>query len=133
MGKLLLFVVLGVCAMGGWRYYQQHAAQADEGVVLPEAKGRVVVYGRDTCSYTRRALAFLTDNGVPHAYVDIDAPGVNDAFLVKFRNASFMGKGGYYLPVVDINGHASARPDLAGLLTDFRISQRIASQTAQAN
>ena len=126
-GKAIVFLLLVVAAIGGWRAYGEYAAQAEaETVTLPDGKGTVVVYGRDSCSYTQRTLAFLKDNNVPTTYVDIDAPGINPLFQERFADASFITDKGYPLPVVEINGHASARPDPSGLLTDFRISQRMA-------
>jgi hypothetical protein len=66
-------------------------------------------------------------------YRDIDDPAIQAEFQQRFAGKGLAGDRGFALPIVEVNGHASSRPDPTGLLSDFRISQRIAAQTAHAN
>ena len=135
MSKAFVVLVLALAAFGAWRHFgnaSAQAASADEVAVLPDGKGTVMVFGRDGCGYTTRTLAFLKENNVPTTYIDIDDPAMQAAFQDRFRESS-VNQGGYHLPIVEINGHASSRPDPSGLLSDFRISQRIAAQTKSTN
>jgi glutaredoxin len=130
-----VILLLAFCAFGAWRHFDTHVAQAPASEVapLPEGKGTVVVYGRDGCSYTRRMLATLRSEGVPTTYLNLEDPAVNAAFQTKFHNSGLVTEQGYPLPIVEINGHARARPDPDGIASDFRISQRIAAQAAHTN
>ena len=130
MSKGFVVLVLVLAGFGAWRHFSASSAEAatEEVAVLPDGKGTVMVFGRDGCAHTTRTLAFLRENAVPTTYIDIDDPAMQAAFQDRFRNTP-VNQGGYRLPIVEINGHPSARPDPSGLLSDFRISQRIAAQT----
>ena len=104
-----------------------------EVAALPEGRGTVVVYGRDGCSYTQRTLAALRADGIPTTYLDLDDPEIDAAFQDKFEGSGLVTERGYPLPIVEIDGHASARPDPSSIAMDFRISQRIADQTSDSN
>jgi glutaredoxin len=139
MSRPVVVLVLALAAFGGWRHFaaadadtDADAPSADAVAVLPDGRGTVMVFGRDGCGYTRRTLEFLKENAVPTTYIDIDDPAMQAAFQDRFRESP-VNQGGYRLPIVEINGHASARPDPSGLLSDFRISQRIAARTKATN
>ncbi|NZA25820.1 hypothetical protein H0E84_05445 [Luteimonas sp. SJ-92] len=80
----------------------------------------VVVYGRDNCGYTRRTLASLRASNVPVTYVDIDYPDASGFFHDKFDGTSLAGERGYALPVVEVAGRASMRPDPEIVARQFR-------------
>jgi hypothetical protein len=107
-------------------------AQADV-AAMPEGRGTVVVYGRDGCSYTQSTLAALRADGIPTTYLDLDDPDIDAAFQDKFDGSGLVTERGYPLPIVEIDGHASARPDPASIAMDFWISQKIAQQGSRSD
>jgi len=130
MSGKAMTVILLLCAFGVWQHFHHRPADtfANWTPVQPHYRGKVVVYGRDTCGYTQQTLAFLRANSVPTAYRNLDEPGVSDEFAARFDHTNLTGsRDRYRLPVVEIAGHASERPDPSELLDDYRISQRIAT------
>lgn len=121
---LVLLLCLGM--FGAWQHFSGSTPQASQGSVgalSPSSSGTVVVYGRDNCSYTQRMLAYLRSNNVPVTYVNIDYTDASNAFHSKFDGTNLAGDRGYALPVVEISGRASTRPDPIDVAHQFRRTQ----------
>ena len=86
--------------------------------------GSVVVYGRDSCSYTQKTLASLHSSNVPVTYVNIDYADAYDAFHKRFDDTNLAGDQGYALPVVELAGRATMRPDPTDVVHRFRRTRR---------
>lgn len=103
-----------LAAFGAWKHFSGKPGQASrtgEGVVLAaSSKDAVLVYGRDSCAYTRSTLASLRSNGVPVEYIDINDAEANRAFHERFGGTGLAGERGYALPVVEFAGRVSMRP-----------------------
>ena len=80
----------------------------------------MLVYGRDSCAYTRQTLASLRDNEIPVTYINIDYADANKDFHEKFGKTGLDGGRGYALPVVDLAGQYSMRPNPDGVARQFR-------------
>ena len=122
--KAVLALVLVSVAAGAWGLIlatgSPHPLVAVAAAALPEGEGEVVVYGRETCGYTRRMLAFLQDERVPVRYFDVDDPAVEAAYQAKFHGTALAEDGRYRLPIVEHRGIASERPEPADVLAAFR-------------
>lgn len=122
---LVLMLVLGL--FGAWRHFKAAPAQtpadspASASSQLTESmQSAVVVYGRDGCGYTRNMIGFLQAANVPHAYINIDYADAYDAFHDRFDNTGLAGERGYALPVVEVAGRASMRPDPDTVISAYR-------------
>lgn len=123
-------LVLMVCLalFGAWRHFHSNSQSASDSMKIAASsarstEGTVVVYGRDNCTYTQKALAALQSNNVPVTYINIDYVDANDAFHEKFDGTALAGDRGYALPVVEVAGRASMRPDPGTVIRQFRSSQ----------
>lgn len=115
-----LLVVLVLCAMGAWKHANRvmENARVEQAVASAATDGRaVVVYGRDRCGYTRQMLASLRARHIPMKYVDIDRSP--DALHEKFGHTDLAGPQGYALPVVEVAGGVSMRPDPQDVIDRF--------------
>ncbi|WP_368561622.1 hypothetical protein [Pseudoxanthomonas sp. UTMC 1351] len=123
--NFILVLMLCLASFGAWRHFkgdaQQVSSQAstEASSLGSSSEGTVVVYGRDNCSYTRKTLAALQANGVPVTYVNIDYTSAYNAFHDKFDGTGLAGERGYALPVVELAGRASMRPDPEAVAREF--------------
>jgi len=76
---------------------------------------RVTVYGRDSCGYTRSTVVALDVASVPFRYLRTTDPEVRKALFAKM-DAAGIPDGPFKLPVVEIDGTLSMRPNLDDLL-----------------
>lgn len=115
--NFILVLMFCLASFGAWRHFHGNAQQVSSQSSMEASSpgtspgGTVVVYGRDNCIYTRKTLAALQANGVPVTYVNIDYTDAYNAFHDKFDGTGLAGERGYALPVVELAGHASMRPD----------------------
>lgn len=113
-------------AFGAWQHFRGKTEQAAQGpgeasvLTAPSSKTAVLVYGRDNCAYTQRTLASLRTNDIPVTYINIDYVDANRLFHEKFDGTSLAGDRGYALPVVELAGHVSMRPDPDTVARQFR-------------
>jgi glutaredoxin len=120
---VLLFIVV-FCALGAWEHFgggpphgrSTRAAQAQ----AVSAASRIVVYGQESCGYTSNMRASLSAANVPFTYVNIDAAGNQDVLYDKFHGTGLARGGLYLLPVVEVAGQASMRPDPDSVIRAYR-------------
>lgn len=117
---LILLVCLGL--FGAWQHFRDKSRQNAEvgAAISPSADGAVLVYGRDNCSYTQKTLAYLRSSKIPVTYVDIDYADASRAFHEKFDSTDLADDRGYALPIVEVAGRASMRPDPGDVVLQFR-------------
>lgn len=121
-------LILGLLGLfGAWWHFNKpevETAQASPlAVTDPASAHAVTVYGRDNCAYTRNTLAALRSGNVPVRYVNIDYADASDAFHKKYDGTGLAGSRGYALPVVEVAGRASMRPDPDAVMRQFRSAQ----------
>jgi glutaredoxin len=83
----------------------------------------ITVYGRDRCGYTQATLAALRAAGVPFRYLHRDDPATRRALFAKMDTAG-IPDGPFKLPVVEVDGQLSVRPDVAHLVDRARSGPR---------
>ena len=78
----------------------------------------IVVYGRESCGYTRRIKA-----GLAQARLPFESQSVDDREVAALLHARMQAAGidvrRYNLPVVDVSGEISVRPDLDDVVEAF--------------
>ncbi|GAB7080413.1 hypothetical protein JCM14635_20860 [Megalodesulfovibrio paquesii] len=80
------------------------------------------VLGRKGCSITRKYMEELTKAGIAFEFVDIDTPAGDAEFSRQAQAANLYGS--IDLPVVVSHGKAAQRPNLAGLLKEYKGTQQ---------
>lgn len=126
MSRNGLLLVTGILvAWGAWNHFTRETAGDDRPsvgsvAIAASPADAVLVYGRDRCGYTRSTLASLRESGVPVVYRNLDQPGVNEEFHARFGPTGLGGNRGYALPVVEVAGRASMRPDPVEVARRFR-------------
>ncbi len=120
---LTAMALLGI--FGAWQHFSGKIEQASQGpgkasVLTASSKGAVLVYGRDNCTYTQRTLASLRAKDIPVMYINIDYADASRTFHEKFDGTSLAGDRGYALPVVELDGNVSMRPNPDTVASQFR-------------
>lgn len=112
MSRLVLIVAL---AIGMHQLWQWHESSRP----MPErASPYVVVYGRDSCGYTSQLRRYLTERGIPYEYRVVDDRSVADPLHERMERAGISTRR-YNLPVVDVSGVLSVRPEPDGVVRDY--------------
>lgn len=113
MKNLLIFAVVGMGLYQGWQWYRSWA-----GVEPLYAGPYVAVYGRDSCGWTQGMLKELKAANVNYRYFVVDEQPIADLLHPRME-ASGISIQRYDLPVVDINGHLSIRPDPPEVIAQY--------------
>lgn len=112
MNKLILIAALAVGMYQLLQWYQSSRP-------MPEMSAPyVVVYGRDSCGYTSKLRRYLTERGVPFHYRVVDEKPVADDLHARMNRAGISTRR-YNLPVVDVSGVLSIRPEPVSVVRDF--------------
>lgn len=112
MKQLLILAVLIAGAHQLWQWHLANRVQSE--MFAPY----VVVYGRDNCSYTSKLRRYLTERGVPFHYRVVDEKPAADDLHERMNRAGISTRR-YNLPVVDVSGVISVRPDPASVVRDY--------------
>jgi len=113
MYKLLIILIVGLGIYKGWEML--NAPPPPEPLYDTRY---VAVYGRDSCGYTRRMLQDLQQAGLEYEYFIVDESPAAD-LLHSRMNASGISTRRYELPVVDVSGELSTRPDSEDVIETF--------------
>ena len=70
----------------------------------------LVVYGRDSCGYTRNTIKKLSEAGIKFEYMNVNDRSVTDSLNLRMESMGIDTRY-YFLPVVDLNNSISIRPD----------------------
>jgi glutaredoxin len=112
----LILAVLAVGIYEGWKY-----------ITKPEPldplyqKPYIVVYGRDSCGYCQNMKANLDKASLPYVFEIVDQAEVAD-ILFKRMKASGIDTASFGLPVVDLSGVISVRPEPSVIISRYRSS-----------
>jgi hypothetical protein len=113
-----MLLVLAIGLYQGWKY-----------ITKPEPldplyeKPYIVVYGRDSCGYTQDMKANLDQAGLPYVFEIVDQAEVAE-ILFKRMKASGMDTASFGLPVVDLSGVISVRPEPSDIISRYRSSAK---------
>lgn len=112
MSKFVLIAALAVAMHQLWQWHQTSRS-------MPEMSAPyVVVYGRDGCGYTTKLRRYLTERGVPFEYRVVDEKRVKENLHERMGQEG-ISPGPYNLPVVDVSGGLSFRPEPASVVRDY--------------
>jgi glutaredoxin len=104
MKKLFVLALFAFCLVKGWQDF------GPKSKVEPLfADSYVAVYGRDSCGFTKRMVKNLQHSQVNYRYFNVDDKIVADQLHNRMEQAGIPTKR-YNLPVVDVNGDLSVRP-----------------------
>ena len=114
----VILIVLAVGIYQGWKY-----------ITKPEPpeplyqKPYIVVYGRDSCGYCQRMKSSLDQAGLPYVFEIVDQAEVA-GILFKRMEASGIDTASFGLPVVDLSGVISVRPEPSDIISRYRSSAK---------
>jgi hypothetical protein len=121
MKKLLLFVALIYGGYQGWGKYSASKAQ----VPLFTAP-YVAVYGRNSCGFTQQMLKNVKASNLQYYFFDVDDQAVSTS-LHSRMTAAHISTQMYNLPVVDVNGVLSIRPEFNDVLAKYKLVGALSS------
>ena len=78
----------------------------------------VAVYGRDSCGFTQQMLSNMAASGVNYHYLSVDDRNVANILHGRMESSGISVRR-YNLPVVDVNGDISVRPEVLDVLSDY--------------
>lgn len=113
MKKLLVITFFAFLAFGAWEKFGPGAS-----IEPLSSEPYVAVYGRTTCGYTKRTLRTLEDSSVNFKFYSVDNRESADLLHARMEKSG-ISTGRYNLPVVDVNGDISVRPDVADVLSAY--------------
>ncbi len=79
----------------------------------------VVVYGRQSCSLTRKMMEGLDQNGIPYILESIDDYWLKVNELYPRMKAAGIYEGTIRLPVVDVSGELMIRPSISTVVEKY--------------
>lgn len=113
--KNLLFIV--ALAFAGYIAYQRYEKSHDNYIDHGSAP-YIAIYGRDSCGYTQGLKKFLDSAGISYDYYRVDNKKSADRLHAKMQDAGISTRH-YNLPVVDISGEISVRPDPREVVAEY--------------
>lgn len=115
MMRILLIALLGFAAYKGYQHLQRPSVSVEPLLDRPY----LVVYGRESCSVTRRTLRDLNDARVRYRFESVDDDAVADVLHERMRGMGLDTRR-YYLPVVDLNNTITVRPENEQLIRNAK-------------
>lgn len=109
------FIFLAIVAFGALKAYENFGHTVEP----LYSKSYVAVYGRDSCGYTQKMLADLRASRVNYRYFKVDNNKVANTLHTRME-ASGISTQHYNLPVVDVNGRISVRPNSGDVLDKYK-------------
>lgn len=109
MKHLVVVVVIAFCGYKVWERYN-----APELMPLYD-QPYVVVYGRESCGFTKQAIQALEQADMDYEFFSVDDRAVADELHSRMK-ISGLDASYYLLPVIDLNNSLSVRPKNAELV-----------------
>ena len=117
MQKLLAMTIILILSYQGWIKYSTEFTKP-----LPLYEDPyVVVYGRNTCGFTQQTLKDLKQAGIPFEYQNIDDKSVANLLHSRMKKSGIETRR-YNLPVVDVSGKISIRPETKAVIESYEES-----------
>jgi hypothetical protein len=82
----------------------------------------VVVYGRQSCSLTRKMMEDLDQRGIPYTFKSTDDQQMKTEELIPRMKAAGIFESPFGLPVVDVNGDLMIRPRVSTVVETYNRS-----------
>lgn len=110
-------VFLAVLALGLYQAWQKFGPRPDVPPLYESSY--VAVYGRQTCGWTRQMQDRLQAAGVKYHYFSVDDAQAADQLHHRMQAAG-LSTSRYNLPVVDVSGRLSIRPEPENVIRVYR-------------
>lgn len=110
-------VLLTAMALGLYQAWQQFGPRPDVTPLFESSY--VAVYGRKACGWTQQMRDRLQAAGVKYHYFSVDDIDAADQLHARMQ-ASGLSTSRYNLPVVDVSGTLSIRPEPEKVIRDYR-------------
>jgi glutaredoxin len=78
----------------------------------------IAIYGRDRCGYTTKLRKYLEGAGIDYEYYSVDDRSSADHLHEKMNGAGISTRR-YNLPVVDMSGEISIRPNPQDVVEEY--------------
>ena len=114
MKKFLVVILIFGAGFFAWQQF----AERHVDIAPLYDKPYIVVYGRDSCSWTSGYLRDLRMRGLPCIYKSVDDKNVCKELHPRMQKAGLNPKY-YILPVIDVNASLFIRPELEILLSAY--------------
>jgi glutaredoxin len=111
MKNLILLAVFGFGAFQMWEKFRSSAQPIYD-------ESYVAVYGRNSCGFTRKFLSELEASGVNYHYFSVDDQSVANTLHSRMESSGISTRR-YNLPVIDVNGDISVRPEFRKVLSEY--------------
>ncbi|MES9970740.1 MAG: hypothetical protein ABW092_11960 [Candidatus Thiodiazotropha sp.] len=115
MKNYLLVILICFAAYKGWNHLNK------ESVEPLHTTPYVAVYGRNSCGWTKQMLNDLKSSDIRYEYHIVDKPEVADLLHARMQQSGINTRR-YNLPVVDVNGRLSVRPDSDKIISQYQAS-----------
>ncbi|MCC2637446.1 MAG: hypothetical protein K0Q68_1165 [Moraxellaceae bacterium] len=119
MAKLLVFVLLIYGAVLFFDKNSSKGGAASGSMVIEENASYVAVYGRKDCGYTRQMLEDLEQSGIEHRFFSLDDKSISGPMHARMLQNG-LDTSYYLLPVVEVDGEMSIRPEFSQVSTLYR-------------
>ena len=114
MKNILIIMVLVAAGYQAWNRFSPSVTGPE-----PVHDGPyIVVYGRNSCSFTLQTLKDLEASGVPFEYRIVDDKSVAVSLHARMQDAG-MNTRRYNLPVVEVNNNFSIRPRPESIIESY--------------
>jgi glutaredoxin len=110
------YIVILLVVVGFYQYvYKPSTVVIPSNIKVSATGDYVAVYGRDSCSVTKKTLSIMAKNGIKYTYLNVDNKEVADSLHKQMQNQGISTKR-YNLPVVDFSGELLVRPNKKEIL-----------------
>jgi glutaredoxin len=79
----------------------------------------IIIYGRTNCSICQDYQQRLDNQDIAYTFKDIGDTNVQDELYPKMKKAG-LNSGYFQIPVIDVNGKVSIRPELRDVINGYR-------------
>lgn len=114
MKKLFMLTLFVLAGYQGWEQLHPYVQRDYD-------ESYVAVYGRDSCGYTKQMLAQLESARINYYYFVVDELEVSEKLHSRMQAAG-LSINRYKLPVVDVNGVMSTRPEVDAVIGQYSAS-----------
>lgn len=125
MARLLLIVLMIYGAVVYFDRRPDPAKAAGPGaagapaLVIEENAPYVAVFGRESCGYTQEMLRNLEQAGIEHRFFSVDDKALSGPMHERMQQKG-LDTSYYLLPVVEVGGKMSIRPEFSQVSARYR-------------
>lgn len=113
MKRLLVMIIIGLAAYQGWQ-----KISTPDGIESLYQESYVVVYGRDSCGWTQQMIRDLKIAKIKYYYRIVDDKQTADILHTRMQQSGISVRR-YNLPVIDVNGMITVRPDPDDIISRY--------------